>query len=93
MKDRLYFWCRRQSHHRKYCPARGTICNNCNKKERFQSVFLSMKPYPRKVHVVQEQEVEDIHLLVEIGCQKNYWSAHIGVNVRTTRLRLTRGRQ
>ena len=29
--DRLCFWCGRQNHDRKYCPARDTTCNNCNK--------------------------------------------------------------
>ena len=93
MRDRLCFWWGRQSHNRKQSPARDTICNNCNKKRRFQFVCLSKKPYSRNVQAVEEQEEEDIHLLVEIGSQKNYWSAHVGVNVRTARLRLTRGRQ
>ncbi|XP_068733036.1 uncharacterized protein [Montipora capricornis] len=89
--DRPCFWCGRQSHDRKYCPARDTICNNCNKKGHFQSVCLSKKPYPRKVHAVEEQEEEDILFLGEIGCEENYWSAQIGVNGRTTRLKLDTG--
>ena len=64
MKDLLYFWCGRQSYDRKCCPARDTICTNCNKKGRFQSVFLSKKPYLRHVHAVEGQEEEKIHLLV-----------------------------
>ena len=86
--DRPCFWCRRQNHHRKYCPARDTICCNCNKKGQFQSVCLSKKRYPRKVHAVEEEEEENIHFLGEIGSDKNYWSAQIGVNGRTTRFKL-----
>ena len=82
------FWCGRQNHDRKYCPARDTICCNCNKKGHFQSVCLSKKPYPRKVHAVEEEEEENIHFLGEIGSDKNYWSAQIGVNGRTTRFKL-----
>ena len=82
------FWCGRQNHDRKYCPARDTICNNCNKKGHFQSFCLSMKSYPRKVHAVEEEEEEDIHFLGEIGSDKNYWSAQIGVNGCTTRFKL-----
>ncbi|XP_068674553.1 uncharacterized protein [Montipora foliosa] len=78
------FWCGRQNHDRKYCPARDTICSNCNKKGHFQSVCLSKKPYPRKVHAIEEEEERDIHFLGEIGCEKIYWSAQKGVNGRTT---------
>ena len=60
--DRPCFWCGHQNHDRKYSPARVTICGNCNKKGHFQPVCLSKKPYPRKVHTVEEEE-EDIHFL------------------------------
>ena len=38
--DRPCFWCGRQNHDRKSCPARDTIGSNCNKKGHFQSVCL-----------------------------------------------------
>ena len=38
--DRPCFWCGRQNHDRKSCPARDTIGSNCNKKGHFQSVSL-----------------------------------------------------
>ena len=63
--DRPCFWCGRQNHDRKYCPARDTTYCNSNKKGHFQSVCLSKKPYPRKVHAVEEEE--DIHFLGEIS--------------------------
>ena len=85
------FWCGRQNHHRKYCPARDTICSYYNKKGHFQSVCLSKKPYPRKVHAVEEEEEEDLHFLGEINSDKNYWSAQIGVNSCTTRFKLDMG--
>ena len=89
--DRPCFWSGRQNHDRKYCPARDTIFSNCNKKGHVQSVCLSKKPYPRKVHVVEEEEEEDIHFLGEIGSDKNYWSSQVGVNGRTTRFELDTG--
>ena len=89
--ERPCFWCGFQHHDRKYCPARDTICSNCNKKGHFQSVCLSKKPYQRKVHAVEEEEEEDIHFLGEIGSDKNYWSAQKGVNGRTTCFKLDTG--
>ena len=53
-----------------------------------KSICLSKKFHPRKVHAVEEEEEGDIHFLGEIGCDKNYWSAQIGVNGRTTRFKL-----
>ena len=88
---RPYFWCGRQNHDRKYCPARVTICSNCNKKGHFQSVCLSKRPYPRKVHAVEQEDEEDLHFLGEISSDKNYWSAQIGVNSHTTCFKLYMG--
>ena len=85
--DHPGFWCGCHNHDRKYRPARDTICSNYNKKGHYQSVCLSKKPYPRKVHAVEEDE-EDIHFLHEISSDKNYWSSQIGVNGRTTCFKL-----
>ena len=85
--DHPGFWCGCHNHYRKYRPARDTICSNYNKKGHYQSVCLSKKPYPRKVHAVEEDE-EDIHFLHEISSDKNYWSSQIGVNGRTTCFKL-----
>ena len=89
--DRPCFWCGHQNHDRKYCPARDTICGNCNKKGHFQSVCLSKKPYPRKVHAVEEEEEEDIHFFGEIGSNEDYWNARIAVIGGTTRFKLDTG--
>ena len=49
------------------------------------------KPYPRKVHAVEEEGEEEIHFPSEIGSDTNYWSAQIIVNGRTTRFKLDTG--
>lgn len=36
--DRPCFWCGRQDHDRRYCPAKETICSNCNKKGHFPCI-------------------------------------------------------
>ena len=40
---------------------------------------------------MEEEEEEDIHFLGEIGSDKNYWSAQIGVNGRTKCFKLDTG--
>lgn len=89
--DRPCFWCGRQDHDRRYCPAKETICSNCNKKGHFPCICLSKKPYPKKVQEVEEEEEDEIHFLGEIGSDSTYWSAQIGVNGQTTRFKLDTG--
>ena len=60
-------------------------------KRDISSVCLSKKPYPRKVHAVEEEEEEHILFLGEIGSNENYWNARIGVIGRTTRFKLNTG--
>ena len=70
--DRPCFWCGRQNHDRRYCPAKETISSNCNKNGHFSapSVCLSKKPSPRKVQEVEEEE--EINFLGEIGSDRSY---------------------
>ena len=49
------------------------------------------RPYPRKVHAVEQEDEEDLHFLGEISSDKNYWSAQIGVNSHTTCFKLYMG--
>ena len=60
-------WCGRQSHERRFCPAKDVTCNNCHKKGHYQSVCRSKKRNANKVHEVEEDENDETFFLGEIN--------------------------
>ena len=56
------FCCGRQSHERRFCPARDVTCNNCHKK----AVCRSKKSKLNKVHEVEE-DGDEVFFLGEIN--------------------------
>ena len=82
-------WCGRQSHERRFCPAKDVTCNNCHKKGHYQSVCRSKKHNSNKVHEVEEDENDEIFFLGEIN--SDYWTAQIEVNGHTTLFKLDTG--
>ena len=84
-------WCGRQSHERRFCPAKDITCNNCHKKGHYQSVCRSTKHNSNKVHE-KEDENDEIFFLGEINSDsKDYWTAQIEVNGHTTLFKLDTG--
>ena len=85
------FWCGRQSHERRLCPAKDVTCNNCHKKGHYQSVCRSKKRYSNKVHEVEEDS-DEVFFLGEINsASTDYWTAQIEVNGHNTLFKLDTG--
>ena len=85
------FWCGRQSHERRLCPAKDVTCNNCHKKGHYQSVCRSKKRNSNKVHEVEE-DGDEVFFLGEINsASTDYWTAQIEVNGHNTLFKLDTG--
>ena len=82
-------WCGRQTHERRFCPAKHVTCNNCHRKGHYQSVCRSKKHNSNKVHEVEEDKDDEIIFLGEINSDsKDYWTVQIKVNGHTTLFKL-----
>ena len=80
-------WCGQQQHDRKVCPARQSICHNCQKAGHFSCVCRSspaIKPRGKS------HSVGDV-FLGEIDDQGNCWTCDITVNGHPSRFKLDTG--